>query len=497
MADPNPNTASPKRGFWKGALFRLAAVLIGLSPLVAAELALRALGLGRATDSDDPFVGFSDIHPLFVLNGQSGRYEIPKSRQTHFRPESFLAEKPPDEFRVFVLGGSTVQGRPYAVETSFTTWLELSLNAADPSRHWEVVNCGGISYASYRLVPILQEVFGYEPDLVIVCTGQNEFLEERTYGHIKSAPGVLSWPQRQAFRLRTYTLLREGILRLTGEKEDEGPEGRPVLGPESDAILDWKGGMAKYRRDPAWREGVIAHYAFNLRRMADLAGGAGVPLLFVMPVSNLEWPPFKPVHRDGITEAERREFESLLEEARGVYAQDLPGALELLERAAEIDGEHAMVHYEIGICRKQLRDLAGAERALVRAKDADVCPLRMLEPMKAHLREAAAETGTPLVDAEALIAGRSRSGFPDNEWLIDHVHPTVSGHQLIAEELVRELVRQGFLDPVGAWESVREAVYAKHLERLAADDPTYFARGEQRIRAVQAWAHGLTDREKK
>ena len=60
------------RPFWKGMLFRVAAVLLGLLPLIACEATLRLLGLGKPTDFNDPFVGFSDIHPLFVLNEDAG-----------------------------------------------------------------------------------------------------------------------------------------------------------------------------------------------------------------------------------------------------------------------------------------------------------------------------------------------------------------------------------------------------------------------------------------
>src|SRR5437870_1583498 len=137
----------PQRPLWKSLLFRAIAIGLSLVPLLAGELALRAFGIGKPTDFNDPFVGFSDIHPLFVLNEQAGRYEIPKSRQTHFQPDSFSAEKPADEFRIFVLGGSTVQGRPWSIETSFTTWLKLHLDATDPTHRYEVVYCGGVSYA--------------------------------------------------------------------------------------------------------------------------------------------------------------------------------------------------------------------------------------------------------------------------------------------------------------------------------------------------------------
>ena len=151
-------------------LFRLAAVLLSLLPLLVCELVFIALGWGRPGEVEDPYVGFDEQRPLFVRRG--GNYEIPESRQEFFQPASFAAEKPAGTFRIFCLGGSTVQGRPYATETSFTAWLALNLQAAEDSRRWEVVNCGGVSYASYRLVPILRELLAHEPDLFVIYTGQ-------------------------------------------------------------------------------------------------------------------------------------------------------------------------------------------------------------------------------------------------------------------------------------------------------------------------------------
>ena len=186
-------------------LFRIGAICLGLSPLLVLEGVCRIGGWGTPEDVGDPFVGFSDVRPLFVLD--EDRYEIPASRQTYFRPDGFAATKPSAEFRIFCLGGSTVQGRPYSIETSFTTWLELSLQAADPSRRWEVVNCGGVSYASYRLVPIMQEVINYDPDLFIVYTGHNEFLEDRTYAHIKHRPAWLKAAHERLTNLRNVRCL--------------------------------------------------------------------------------------------------------------------------------------------------------------------------------------------------------------------------------------------------------------------------------------------------
>jgi Lysophospholipase L1 and related esterases len=465
-------------------LFRAAAVLLGLLPLVACELALRAVGLGKPIDSNDPFVGFSDIHPLFVLDQQSGRYEIPKSRQTHFQPESFAAAKPASEFRIFVLGGSTVQGCPWSINTSFTTWLELHLNAADPSRKYEVVNCGGVSYATYRLVPILREVLKYQPDLIVFCEGHNEFLEDRTYAPLRSQPAALAWAQRQVSRLRTYNVVRNCALSITAAR-------RPVLGSEVDAQLDWKDGLAKYHRDPAWQAAVIAHFDDSLRRIVRITRDANVPLVFVSPVSNLEWPPFKSEHRADITTAVLSNFDSLLSQARDECAGDLPQALRLLEQAAVIDDQYAEVHYQIGICRLELGAPSEAYPALLMAKELDICPLRMLEPMKAAIQAVADETETPLIDAEALFASQSRSSFPDRQWLVDHVHPTISGHQLLADALAEKLVALGLVRRDAGWEAARDQAYQAHLTSLTH---AYFERGKQQLRSEQGWARGWVKR---
>jgi hypothetical protein len=473
--------------FSKGLLFRLAAVALSLLPLVAVELALRAAGAGKVTEYNDPFVGFSEIHPLFVLNEESGHYEIAKSRQTHFQPDSFVAGKPREEFRIFVLGGSTVQGRPWSIETSFTTWLELHLNASDASRRYEVVNCGGVSYATYRLANILREVLGYQPDLVIFCEGHNEFLEDRSYPAIQRRGRAVAWLAQQVTYLRTYNVLRGAVLQA-GEKSLQPNDARPVLGAEVDARLDWKGGMDEYHRDDAWRRAVIAHFEDSLRRIVRTAADAKVPLLVVSPVSNLQFAPFKSEHRADLAAEEKERFDTLLRDAAETFGRDLPAALAKLQAAEAIDDRYSQVHYEIGMCLLEMGKTAQARTALMQAKELDVCPLRMLEPMEAIIHRVAAETKTPLVDADALIAANSRSGFPDRQWLVDHVHPTMSGHQLIADAIADKLVALKIVQREAGWEARRDRAYREHLASL---DHVYFQRGKDRLRSEQGWAHGL------
>lgn len=484
-----PNHSSPTLPSRRRAiLFRLAAVALGLAPLLILEGLLWCFGIGSPRYDSDPFVGFRAVHPLFVLSDDGERYEISKSRLDFFRPDSFAAEKAPDEFRIFCLGGSTVQGRPFAIETSFPTFLELSLRAADSSRQWKVVNCGGVSYASYRLVPILEEVLQYEPDLIVLYTGHNEFLEDRTYGHIKRMPSIIARPVGLLAKTRTYQVLHQLVTTSEPDQEATQQPGRPLLPDEVDAMLEYRGGLEKYHRDEDWRRDIELHFAYNLRRMIAMANEAGVPLLLANPVCNLrDCPPFKNQHRDGLTDEERQHWEQLIEQASKQHGRNSVEVLRLLEQARDIDGQHAGLRYLLAKTQDSLGDMVLARREYLAAKENDICPLRILESMNRAVLETANATDTPLVDVRHMYEEISEGGIPGGMYLIDHVHPSIEGHQLIADLIASKLSLMGLVEPQPGWRERRNAAFRAHLDSL---DSLYYSRGQQRLDALRMWTQG-------
>lgn len=478
---------SGRRAFsWRRAvMFRLVAVLLGLAPFALGEVLFVILGWGRPTQHDDPFVGFGAIHPLFVRSDDGSRYETARSRWRCFQPQSFAARKAPNEYRIFCLGGSTVQGRPFAVETSFTTWLELNLRLAEPRRRWRVINCGGISYASYRLVPILKEVLGYEPDMIILCTGHNEFLEDREYAHIRDRPRWLAGPWELLARTRTYNLAREGYLRLRGTSLEEAWSRKPVLKADVEAILDYRGGLEEYHRDEKRRRDVIEHFRYNVARMVRMSRGAGVRIVLVNPVCGLRGcPPFKSQHRDGLTGEQLRLWTALCRQADKHVG---PPAVQLLRQALTIDDQHAGLHYYLAQELDALGQKRQARQAYVRAKELDVCPLRILEPMNEAICRIARQTGTPLVDVRKLIEQASPDGIPGDSLLCDHVHPRIAAHRLIADALTDELARQGVVHPRPGWKQQQDKKAYEHIGSLGY---SYFDSGFRRLESVRGWAAG-------
>jgi hypothetical protein len=254
------------------------------------------------------------------------------------------------------------------------------------------------------MVPILEEVLRHEPDLVVVHASHNEFLEDRTYHDLKRTPRVVSRTHELVSHLRTFNLVRTGYLQLSGGATSNEPRDRTVLAAEVEALLDYRGGVEFYHRDDTWRESVIAHYEFNLRRMARIANDAGVPLVFMNPVCNLrDSPPFKSEHREGLTTAELDRLDDLWSEARTHYGADRARALVLLREAVAIDDQHAGLRYDLAKCFDTMGLVADARREYVAAKELDICPLRILESMNQIVLDVAREHRSPVVDVRKLI----------------------------------------------------------------------------------------------
>ncbi len=129
-----------------------------------------------------------------------------EGKLTLFNPQSFPMRKG-GATRVFCVGGSTTFGRPYDDTTSFCGWLRELLPVADPSRDWEVINAGGVSYASYRVALLMEELIDYEPDIFVVYSGHNEFLERRTYSQIIATPRALRGVGAIAAKTRIWTAM--------------------------------------------------------------------------------------------------------------------------------------------------------------------------------------------------------------------------------------------------------------------------------------------------
>ena len=379
--------------------FKLLAVLLGLAPFVVLEIAFRMLGVGETAGGSDTFAGFGSNIPVFER--EDDRFVTSKTRMPFLPEQSFAANKPPKGFRAFCFGGSTVHGRPYESDTAFPKWLEIELAATNPERSVEVVNCGGISYASYRIVPMLREIVDYQPDLIVIATGHNEFLEDRTYHSLKERSAARSWIDNLAASSRIVSVGR-GIVR--GKSVAEAHV-NPDRDADFDTRLDLETGYASYHRDAEWHARVLEQFEEAVGMMVQICAEKGVPLVFVNLGSNVrDCAPYKTEHRAEMTANDERRWREAFNWATSLEkAGELDEALKRYREAEAIDPQYALVQWRIARCLDRLKRGKEAAKYYLLAKDEDVCPLRMLDQQYAFFQKIASETKAPLVDARAWL----------------------------------------------------------------------------------------------
>lgn len=464
-----------RRRLW---CFRAAAVLLAVLPWLVVETACRMVGWPPTSELEDPFIGFDSKLPLFTLDAESQQYVTAENRLVYFRPQSFSALKEDNEVRIFVLGGSTVQGRPYEVETAFSTWLKLALETADPARQWTVVNCGGVSYASYRLVNLVEEVLTYKPDLIILCTGNNEFLERRTYESYLQRP---IWQRNISGWTRQLASVRAVQRLLSGDRQQVTER----LPAEVDAQLDYKGALETYHRDDRWSRAVYDHFRSSLNQIAWQTNTAQVPVWLVLPPTNFrDCPPFKSESVDPDSDVQA-ELSLALES--GWFDRPLSQRKTMLQAWISQEPRYALTHFWLGKCFDEENDFGRATQAYATAMDEDLCPLRATGKILEILRDQAAQQQWPLIDAPRLLAQHCEGGILDQTVLEDHVHPTIEGHQEIGTALLDRALKHWSISMDAKEKAEVETVFQTHFDSLPS---AYFQRGRDRLHALNRWARG-------
>lgn len=461
---PAPRAQSPgggpgRRGPRKALLVALTVIVTGVAIEGAARLVEFSVDQWRAGRAapENPFLVTRNVVPVFQRSADARSY-VRTPHHWISKDARFAAEKPAGAFRVFCLGGSAAAGWPHDAEASYPGFLQRKLERVLPGRNVEVVNAAGHTYASYRVKVVFDEILEYEPDLVVLYTGNNEFLENVVYAPAGAPGGASLALLRLARRIARASAERPSIDVANYSQRDH------TINRLSFAF----GRASELREDPEQFATVEDHYRFNIEAMLAEGRRRGIPVLVAtVPVNVRDWRPNVSLHAADPDSAARAAWQQAFR--TGVLALEAgepPSAIAPLERSTSLDPRYAEGWYRLGQAYLGVGEVGSARKAFDEALHRDAYPFRSV--FNDVVREVAAAADAPPLDLVGVFEREARDGIPGFDTFIDYVHPTAAANEQIAHEVLSAAVDRGWLpaEPALAPDAVRIAVPADVEERV-------------------------------
>nr|AQS32419.1 hypothetical protein [uncultured archaeon] len=241
------------------------------------EIGLRITGF----DYHHTYIGFniSDNDKIFDLSG--GYYATRKQQEDIFTYQKFLVNKPKNEFRIFILGGSSVRNLHFFSDLNY---LKDKLEKSIGNKQVRIITIGADGYGTNRLLLHLPEVLGYEPDLIIVYSGHNEFWETFIMKNFTDTP--LSRLNNKLIEVSKLYQLESvainKIIKFTLDQREKKQHPLFSSYPKIDLDLEFN------------KTNVYRNYENNIIKMIKLAKEKNVDVIISTVAYNRMIPPFKP-----------------------------------------------------------------------------------------------------------------------------------------------------------------------------------------------------------
>jgi tetratricopeptide (TPR) repeat protein len=356
-----------------------------------------------------------------------------------FKPTLFRKQKAPGAYRIFCLGESSMFGTPYQMNATIPAMVRTQLRRLFPGREIEVINLGASAINSNVIADIAPQVAEFEPDLILIYTGHNEF-----YG----PDGVgASWLEKHlpfltdmghAIRdLRLSAL----IGRLFSGRKGEAGEGMMKAVSQGQQI-------ALGSEDA---ERVFHRFDENLQQILGTFRERKIPVVISDVSSNLRFPPFiaPPVHE--------------IPDVAGAFGREGAALLPRLQAARAAHPANAALAYWAGRCFEAVGRMDSARALMREARDLDLLKFRAPQKINEIIWRVAVRESTPCVSADSLFESMSEGNVPGENLFWEHLHPRARGYFGIAELFLGRMASLGLLPSGGPGTGTRARFNADTL----------------------------------
>ena len=469
-------------------------MLVALLALAAFEAGSRQAGWLDPSRSPDPYLGFPGTPPLFVPergpDGAAVLRTAENKRDTIYRDSRFPVPKPPGEYRVFCIGGSSVRSEIWLnPDGSFPGLLGTELWGRLPGLTPRVINAGGGGQGSVQNLEVLREVLDDEPDLIVVYPegGEKNTIPPSPQAAlaVKDDESPLRASARRCLnRLRSYQAAKLAYQALLPRAPAGGDVSSAFSALATFAVsrpyraenfirpfemkLDGVPVLMEHPIPAAEIERAHARFLRNLATMAALCKERGVPLLFVQPVRNLEAVFYLRFHiaPEEIQAGRIAEWRQLYERAVALrHEQRWEEALAALGQLRQlyVEDRDELAAFLAGDCLLQLGRPADALREFERPY--------LQHPMRGLIERAGQQAGIPVVDPYPAVLAVSTGGIPGYEEFTDSFHPMPKVNRAIAVAIADAMAAAGIGPPQRPADSPERAAASARLDAVVAGIP--------------------------
>lgn len=382
--------------------------------------------------------------------------------------EHLGVKKPKGEFRIFTFGESTMHGAHYGPTSSPARWLEKYLEDYLPDQNIRVINFArigrGIDFA-YRT---LKEVSVYQPDLVLVYTGHNVFLDQNRKAEVERRERMFRrrlrhWQKKSVFFSSCYRWVIQEQMRSRGARLEDQME-FPVI---ETAPLRYGPDQITPRQSPIYLENT-AFFKEGIRSIKKWADDHAIPILFLKPVSNLkDFAPYYSLHLKPLSPAELSRWKKFYREGRREEVRgDFRRAQAAYREAEEIDDTYADLSFRLGQLDFRNGNFEKAREHFEQARDNDAVIFRATRETLEAFRDLVREENLQLWDTETVLAPYFPGGIPGEPLVEDNVHFSIEGQARMARGVAREIARRNWIAPRGRWQFQRERPFQEMEKEL-------------------------------
>ncbi len=368
----------------------------------------------------DDTISYAPVQLLTPFTADGKRYL--RLTDLQITPAEFLAAKPPDVFRIFVLGESFAAGTPYNLTLGTDTegtpagWLQVLTQIRFPRARVEVISAAAGGATSNRVREIAAILLAEaSPDLLVIATGNNE-------GFV---PGRLN---EELHRWVVYRALKRTLLAEPARNE------RPANMPRMDGIDDAFTALDR-----------------NLESILSEAARRGVRVVLCTLPANLKFDIRPSSASLGGLAPEYLEADEALESGRAKQAAgDFEAALQDFARSRN----RGIVLLHIGECLEAMGRFDDAREAYRRQlQNAPVC--RPGWGLNERIREKSTRPGVALADLENAVARIAPHEITNFSLFYDSCHVRWFVNYHVADAMLKAAIRGKFLpsdwgDPIPA-----------------------------------------------